>query len=288
MFLMIGMAMVISFGYVCETWAGCNDDQMVCGDNCCATLNANGVLTISGFGMMYDYQYKCTIPRDGAECDKKGNPPPWEKYYDDIRTLQFATDSNITSIGAKAFIGASNLTSVRFPDSLKEIGYKSFKYNSLNSIILPDTVTSIGKESFLGNTNVPQTFEIICKGDIAKCQSLVKEYKIANGTIDLSANVVPADKTNCTGGKYFWNGIRCSKKEAYCDNDMYYTGSECIMRPTDGTDITCDYDISGYVKVGDYCASPENSYAKKHYTPAEANEWLHDGNDNFVVITFKK
>ena len=28
--------------------------------------------------------------------------------------------------------------------------------------------------------------------------------------------------------------------------------------------------------------------AKKHYTPAEANQWLHDGNDNFVIITLKK
>ena len=59
------------------------------------------------------------------------------------------------------------------------------------------------------------------------------------------------------------------------------------MRPTDGTDITCDYDISGYVKVGNNCYSPEVTYAKKHYTPAEANQWLKD-DDNFVVITFKK
>ena len=59
------------------------------------------------------------------------------------------------------------------------------------------------------------------------------------------------------------------------------------MRPTDGSDIACDYEYSGWVKVGNNCASPENSYAKKHYTPTEANQWLKD-DDNFVVLTFKK
>lgn len=31
----------------------------------------------------------------------------------------------------------------------------------------------------------------------------------------------------------------------------------------------------------------EYPFSRKRWTPAEANEWLHDGNDNFVIITFK-
>ena len=58
------------------------------------------------------------------------------------------------------------------------------------------------------------------------------------------------------------------------------------MRPEDSNDIVCEHTISGYVKIGDNCVSPENSYAKKRYTPAEANRWLYD-EDNEIIMTFK-
>ena len=43
----------------------------------------------------------------------------------------------------------------------------------------------------------------------------------------------------------------------------------------------------GNVVYNNECVA-EYPFAKKRWTPAEANEWLHDGNDNFVIITFKK
>ena len=216
-------------------------------------------------------------------------------------------NGNIKTIDYEAF-EFNNLTSVNLPEGLQKIGGEAFHVNSISSIVIPDSVTSIGSYAFGGlksggevyisdslnnlGTYYPfgKNFSMICKGDEAKCQSLVKEYHLDNSstTTDLSDRVTGVDKDHCTGEKYFWNGNSCSRKESYCDKDMYYSGYECKMRPTDGTEITCDYDISGYVKVGNNCYSPEVTYAKKHYTPAEANEWLHDGNDNFVVITFKK
>ena len=99
--------------------------------------------------------------------------------------------------------------------------------------------------------------------------AVAEKYKGGAAKIDLSDKVVAATEKQCNSGMY------------------YYTGSACIKEP-DVTKRTCEYERTGYIKVGDYCASPEVTYAKKHYTPAEANQWLRDGNDNFVVLTFKK
>ena len=222
-------------------------------------------------------------------------------------------NGNIKTIGYAAF-EYNNFTSVDLPEGLQKIDAEAFSSNPISSIVIPDSVTSIGNCAFSGlksggevyisdNLDVLGTYgyvlypfgygrrpDIFCKGDEAKCQSLVKEYHLTHSSTptDLSDRVTGVDKDHCTGEKYFWNGTSCSRKELYCDKNMYYSGYECRMRPTDGTDITCDYDISGYVKVGNNCYSPEVTYAKKHYTPAEANQWLKDGNDNFVILTFKK
>ena len=137
-------------------------------------------------------------------------------------------------------------------------GWCANEMPTLKHLILPD--------SGVGNMLVycsSFTGEIVCLGDLDECKS--------NYIESISKRAVSPTETQCNGsGSY------------------YFTGSSCEHRPTDGTDITCEHELSGYVKVGNYCVSPENSYAKKHYTPAEAAQWLHDGNDNFVVITFKK
>ena len=92
-----------------------------------------------------------------------------------------------------------------------------------------------------------------------------------------------------------------SVNENQCNEMLlyYYTGSSCEKRPTDGSDITC---TNGYTKSGNNCINctaagkvewqgqcyDEYPFCKKRWTPTEAAEWLHDGNDNFVILTFKK
>ena len=216
-------------------------------------------------------------------------------------------NGNIGSINYGAFEG-NNLTSITLPQGLKTIEGEAFYHNKIYSITIPDSVTSIGSYAFSPNGGGVSTVDIadtldslgtawpfginsnlsiICKGDVEKCQSLVKEYNLGNiKIVDLSDNVTGVDKEHCTGEKYFWNGTSCSRKEAYCDNNMYYNGIGCIMRPTDGSDIVCEYDLTGYLKIGDKCYSPAVTYAKKHYTPTEANQWLKD-TDNTIILTFK-
>ena len=103
-----------------------------CGKNLTWTLDANGLLTISGTGEMADYE---------------NNPPPW---YDQRTSIQSVIIENgVTSIGDFAFYGCNILTSASLPDSVTSIGSYSFSLcRSLISIMIPDGVTRIEEESF--------------------------------------------------------------------------------------------------------------------------------------------
>ena len=55
----------------------------------------------------------------------------------------------VVSIGDKAFMGCSDLSSIVFPDNLRRIGYEAFyQCKKLTSVIIPDSVTSIGGYAF--------------------------------------------------------------------------------------------------------------------------------------------
>ena len=71
--------------------------------------------------------------------------------YDDGKTEHTIVISGLTSIGASAFYGCSDLTSITIPDSVTSIGgWAFFGCSGLTSIIIPDGVTSIGYAAFFG------------------------------------------------------------------------------------------------------------------------------------------
>ena len=103
-----------------------------CGDNLTWTLDSEGILTISGTGDMYDYEYK---------------KAPW---FGDTEITKIVVNSGVTSIGACAFGGctAHNLA-VTLPDGVRSIGkYAFYNCRFLNSITLPDGVETIGDYAF--------------------------------------------------------------------------------------------------------------------------------------------
>ena len=105
-----------------------------CGDNLKWEQDDNGVLTISGTGPMYDYNY-------GGPHGSRG---PWSQY---VRSV--IIQPGATSIGERAFYYCFCLTDVEIPDSVTSIGGLAFSScSALKDIKIPDGVTSIGDYAF--------------------------------------------------------------------------------------------------------------------------------------------
>ncbi|MBP0974691.1 MAG: leucine-rich repeat domain-containing protein, partial [Oscillospiraceae bacterium] len=102
------------------------------GDNCKATLTADGTLTISGTGAMEDYPIEY---------------PGWNDDRDSVTNV--VIENGVTSIGEYAFYKCSNLISITIPGSVTSIENAAFSLcSSLTDITIPDSVTSIGGYAF--------------------------------------------------------------------------------------------------------------------------------------------
>lgn len=106
-----------------------------CGEHLTWTLNADGVLTVSGTGEMI-----------------KSNE--WgTTYRKDIKEV--IIEVNASSVAAHAFYDCPNLKKVTFPASLKEIGrYAFYRCVSLEEARIPNNVSVIGEYAFLGCTSL--------------------------------------------------------------------------------------------------------------------------------------
>ena len=118
------------------------------------------VLTISGEGAMNDYSLQ-----DAA---------PW-----DPSITKVVITSGITTIGAYAFYGCSNLTEIVIPDTVQSIGKYAF-YNcaALTEVHIPDGVKEIAANTFFGCASlqemiVPDSVQTIGAGAFSGCGGLV-------------------------------------------------------------------------------------------------------------------
>ena len=239
-------------------------------------------LTSIGYGAFYDNQLTSVNIPEGVT-----SIGDYAFYNNNLTELTLP--EGLTSIGVGAFMiyppdGNTHLNTLIIPDSVTSIGNAAFQGMGLSTVILPDSITSIADEAFgSDDSNDPiDSLKIICKGNSESCE------KIKNLLQDACVNISGSgDDRKCDRSLNLANNVNLAN-ESQCNSANYYwDGRTCNYEP-DADSRVCDHEISGYIKVGNYCASPENTYAKKHYTPAEANQWLRDGNDNFVVLTFKK
>lgn len=113
-----------------------------CGDGLTWSFDsATGQLTLSGTGNMYDYN-------DDA------SPAPW---MNDYKTLikSVVCESGVTSVGSKAFMGCTSLTSVDFGPTMKGIGWYAFYgCTALSGVAIPDTVTGVWSGCFQNCTGI--------------------------------------------------------------------------------------------------------------------------------------
>lgn len=113
-----------------------------CGANMTWELSEEGVLTISGTGMMdsYGYYYQSA---------------PWAGYANRIKTV--VVNSGVNSIGRYAFDDCSNLKTVSLPDGINSIeAYAFMGCVNLTSVMLPETLSNIGDSAFSGCTGLTE------------------------------------------------------------------------------------------------------------------------------------
>lgn len=156
-----------------------------CGKNVKWVLDAEGVLTISGTGAMYDWGYLAgdsagTCPWKNVKSSIKsviiehGVTTIGNCAFEDCFSLTSVTvPDSVTSIGSCAFSYCENLTSVTIPGSVATIGDFAFSScYSLTSVTIPDSVTSIGCSAFFfcsGLTTVTMSASVKEIGDEAFC-----------------------------------------------------------------------------------------------------------------------
>jgi hypothetical protein len=171
----------ISFASTGEWDISVNNDGSIM-----ATLNEEGILTISGTGNMKDYEYS-------------GSVKPWNNLKGSI--LKIEIQEGITSIGDYTFYGLNNLQTIIMPQSITRIGQSAFGNcakltditipngitsiensvfefcNNLESITIPEGVTSIGESAFrdcrrLKNIQIPHSLTTIGNMAFAFCSNL--------------------------------------------------------------------------------------------------------------------
>ena len=168
---------------------GCAPIQM-CGDNLFWEY-ADGVLTITGTGDMYDY---------AADTDV-----PWYGVRDNIKTINMPDE--MTKIGDYAFYKCTALTSISLPEQLKHIGNRAFAQDTkiAGEVVIPEGVTDIADRAFYNCNKVnrftllpltsptlgEKVFESTSASFYISCEAM-DDYKVATNWSKLKSRFVDA------------------------------------------------------------------------------------------------
>ena len=137
-----------------------------CGDNLTWTLDENGILIISGNGLMWNW--------GGIDA----SVAPWADRTKDICVV--IIEDGVTHIGQEAFSGCTSITSVVIPDSVTYIEWGAFmNCTSLKNVEFGCGVTDIDGFAFgyctgLENVVLGDNVKIIHEAAFEGCESLEK------------------------------------------------------------------------------------------------------------------
>ncbi len=159
---------------VTGVWAA--DDSGSCGEVSFSYVESTHTLTISGTGVMADYD----------DYDER----PWDSYAKDIKTL--IIENGVTSIGVFAFYNCSALTSVTIPNSVTDIREFAFRNcSSMTTVTIGTGVTYIGPDAFYLCTAVT---DVNCNADPAALtweEAGCDDFKEDGSTVIHVANAAP-------------------------------------------------------------------------------------------------
>ena len=100
-----------------------------------------------------------------------------EAFAGSVNLTSVTIAASVTSLGPAAFDYCRNLTNATLPSSLTSIGYEMFAHSSLTSVTIPDSVADIGTNAFAGcaeltSVTIPGSVNSIGDGAFADCFSL--------------------------------------------------------------------------------------------------------------------
>lgn len=181
-------------------------DYGKCGYHLTWALSEDGVLVISGYGDMYDY-----------DAFSDYGMAPWNRYYysysdgdyNGIRAVHF--EGQITHIGEGAFSGCYRLKKITIPGSVTSIGEYAFEGCFFDSVTISDGVTSIGDCAF--------TECYITKLTIPKSVKRIGEFAFGTENYEMAAGITGHEV--CTIENIYYEGTEEDWKEISIGSDNY-------------------------------------------------------------------
>jgi len=165
------LCMLLTLALLCTLLpaAALADSSGRCGLFAAWSLSADGTLTVSGKGDMFDY---------GT------NNTPWvrEGLADSVKAV--VVSDGITKLGSCAFYGCGSLVSASLGSTVKTVGAYAFAETGLESIALPDSVSAIGKAAFYNCTALKSA---ILPSSLAEISSVCFDGCTALETVALPA-----------------------------------------------------------------------------------------------------
>lgn len=219
------------------------------GDNLTWTLNEDGVLTITGTGMMADYT------DSNGECDS-----PWYIYRESINSI--VIDGNITCIGNYAFYGCSKITNIAINSQIGPVGdYAFYGCSSLTSIVLPENVWRIGCYAFSGcngltSITMPASVRIYSEA-FDGCSS------ITNATLTKGTGVVSdyTDNRSASVNYYGWTPWLESKQSSIMvtiGDEITHIGKNAFYHCDNLADLIMPASVSFGIQAFSGCTGIKN------------------------------
>ena len=204
-----------------------------CGNDLEWTLDAEGLLTITGTGAMDNYQIILLSSTENG--DVYTTDTPWKSYEDYIKRIEIS--KGVSSIGNSAFYYCSKLSGVTIPESVTRIGQDAFMgCGNLTDITIPDGVTSIEDGTFSGCRSL--TGVIIPEGVVSI------GYSSFQGCENLSSVTIPDSLTSIGWYAFAW----CSNLSGIHIPDSVTSIGIAAFHSTNLSDITIPDGITG---IGD-------------------------------------
>ena len=189
-------------------------------------------------------------------------------YCKAMTDCTFSQNSQLSTIGERAFYECKYLSYINLPDSVRTIGTAAFAYCSgLTNIYLTDLITSIGDFAFencsgLTSIHIPSGLTSINHGTFKDCRNVTGNVRIPNGVTSINYYAF----SNCRGVTSFEIGTGVTTIQDFAFQDCRSLSSITINATTPPT-----LGVSAFSRTND-CSIyvPCDSY----YDYLAASDWV--------------